>query len=91
MVWDNTVTLGNVIQVGTIVVLAAVAYAGFSARWAVLEQLIEGHTRTLVDHAIRLDLHEARALRVVEDLQRLIGRVEFVSQKRRASDDWDAQ
>ena len=87
MVWDNTITLGNVIQVGTIVVLAAAAYAAFASRWAVLENILDGHTHVLKQHAERLDRYEAHALTIVADLQRLVGRVEVVAQRRRANDE----
>lgn len=76
MTFDWTVTLGNVLQLVTMIGLAIAGYYAISARMAVFESMLAGHADTLKQHAQRLDLYEARIVEVIGDLQRLIGRME---------------
>lgn len=66
------VTLGSLLSIVTLISMAI----GIGMRLGRFEQKIETLFRSVAAHAQRLDRHEERLIRIVEDVQRIIGRVE---------------
>ncbi len=66
MHFDGTVSLGTVLQIASMFVLAVALFNALSARMTIFEN-------SLTSHAIRLDKHETAIYDLVSHLQRLIG------------------
>lgn len=75
--FDATITLGTLIQVGSMGLLAVAVFNAVSARLTIFENILKTHAEFIKDHADRFDAYDARFLSVVSDLQRLIGRSEI--------------
>jgi hypothetical protein len=94
--FDPTVTLGNVIQIGSVIVIAVGAYYAvigeIRIQLATFRQTLEYHASTLTNHSGRMTQHEDRMERheekigeVAERLQFLMGQAESSGRKRPAS------
>ena len=85
MHWDNTISLGALMQIATVIITVIVAYTSFLRRIEVqaegFRQVLQVHSATLTAHADRLDRHEEHTLTMVGDLQRVIGRLETVAER----------
>ena len=51
MAFDGVVTLGNILQIATMLTIAVGAYYAVSARMSVFEEMLRGHAATLKQHA----------------------------------------
>ena len=91
MHWDGTITLGNILTISSMIIVAVLAYHNFVLRMAVQTEIVtrslQAHSNQLARHAERLDRHEEHSLQIVADLQRVIGRVEVVQADRRFGTD----
>ncbi len=89
MHWNGEITLGNLIQIFVLLGGGMAAWYGLTARITVFQELLKTHTKSLSDHAGRLDRHETRILELVGGLQRLMGQTEiaFRYPQRREGDD----
>lgn len=78
--FDWTISLGNVLTVVGFIIAAWLAgtriYNGIDRRLIAFEGLLSHHAATLVDHAARMKTQDDMLLRLVGDVQRLIGRME---------------
>lgn len=74
--YDDIISLGDVLQILTWLGLAVGAYYSVRTQLALFRQVLEHHSATLVEHAKRLDRYEESIVRVIGELQRLVGRVE---------------
>jgi hypothetical protein len=75
-----TITFGNIMTiVGFVIsiwVTAARLYTLLEKRLVIFEHLLEMHAKTLGEHAKRMERQDELLIRLVGDVQRLIGRVE---------------
>ena len=78
--FDYTVSLGNIL---TILGFAWVVWMGVTRVYIMLdlrisrfEEILEGHAKTLAAHAGRMEKQDDLLLRLVGDVQRLIGYME---------------
>ncbi len=69
MHFDSTITLGTVLQIASMFVLAVALFNALSSRMTIFEN-------SLTNHAVRLDKHEDSIYDLVKHLQRLIGQNE---------------
>lgn len=80
MSFDWTITLGNLMTIGGIVVGMYVGATKIlnrvDDRLMKLEQIFVSHTATLIAHAARMEKQDDMLLRLVGDVQRLIGHME---------------
>ena len=74
--FDGTVTLGNLLELGGIVVVLLRMYHNAVIRFVHLETIIQDHSQKLVEHGQRMEKYEGGMFRVVSDVQRLVGRLE---------------
>lgn len=74
----SEISLGNIAIVVTLIGIAI----RFGAKLGSIETTLKTHAETLTMHSSRLDAHETRFMRFVEDLQRMIGRVESMAERR---------
>lgn len=81
MHFDATITLGTLIQVGSMGLLAVAVFNAVSARLTIFENILKTHSDFIKDHADRFDAYDERLLTIVGDLQRLIGRSEIHRQR----------
>lgn len=75
--FDWTITLGGVLQILTMVLLAVAVFNALAARITIFENTLKNHADSLKAHADRLDRHEARIIELIGTLQRVIGRSEL--------------
>lgn len=87
MHWDGTVTLGTMIEIASIIVIALSGWSAFKARIAVFEETLNTHAKALLVHGERLDRHEDKLITIVGDLQRVIGHMESDRLYRRRAED----
>ena len=80
MHFDSTISLGNILTIVGFVAAFWVAangiYTRIDRRIVAFETLLEQHALTLVQHASKMEKQDDILLRLVGDMQRLIGRVE---------------
>ena len=80
MHFDPTISLGNVITiicfVASIVGARLSLYGKMDQRLAKLEGILMDNAATLIAHSGRMEKHDDLLLRLVGDMQRLIGRFE---------------
>ena len=78
--FDSTISLGNILTVvGFVAAFWAAAtkvYNSLDRRLISFEALLLGHAQTLVSHGAKMEKQDEILLRLVGDMQRLIGRVE---------------
>lgn len=84
--FDWTVNFGQVIQA---VIGIAALYAAVLRMWHLIDKRIgtlEGnlvnHKEKLHEHGTRMDRYESQIMQLVADLQRVIGRIEGISDRR---------
>jgi len=84
--FDPTITLGNVItMIGIVVGLwisATRLYGSVDRRLAVFEVMLSSHAKTLIEHNIRMEKQDDMLLRLMGEIQRLVGRLESTTQRR---------
>ena len=72
------VSLGTILTICTLVGIAI----RFGYRFGKFETTLSEQAKTITDHASRLEVYEGRIVGFVGDLQRLIGRMEFFTDRR---------
>jgi hypothetical protein len=92
IVFDWTISLGQIVNAVLVVTGAAIALiklfygidrrvtamgTAIDKRLTILENDLVDHTKTLADHATRMERWEATLFKIVGDLQRVIGRMEM--------------
>ena len=87
--FDATISLGNILTAAgfffSIWWGAVKMYALIDKRIAVFEEVLKTHTDTLAVHADRMEKQDDLLLRLVGDVQRLIGRIEVGASVRTAA------
>ncbi len=83
MHWDGTITLGNVLSaVAFLVGLWAAAqrtYYSLDKRANSFEATISNHAKLLEEHARRMERQDDQHLKLMGDIQRILGRLDGVS------------
>ena len=78
--FDPTVTLGNIISAGVFLfglwAAGTRAYSLIDRRILVFETTIAQHARLLESHALRMEKQDDMLIRISNDMQRLVGRLE---------------
>lgn len=72
--YRNSITLGNVLQVATMLVLLAMAWATLDAKAAAAQRSVE-------DHEARLRVVEAQMLRTMARLDERLARIEAATRR----------
>ncbi len=67
MTFDGTITLGTVLQIASMFILAVAVFNALSARMTVFES-------SLKDHAARIERHEDTIMALVKELAGVVGR-----------------
>lgn len=84
--FDNSVSLGNILTIvwfaWTIWLGAVKMYLLLDKRMGKFETIIEAHSTTLTSHEIRMEKHDNLSLKLVGDVQRLIGHMEATEIRR---------
>ena len=79
---DWSVSIGNILTAASFftAVLAVIwkFYASFLTKTTAFEELLKGHAATLMTHADRMEKQDDLLLRVISDVQRLVGRMESI-------------
>lgn len=83
MHFTGDISLGTIV---TIITILGVAMT-IGQRFGRVETTIESQAKMLTDHAMRLGKYEQQSMRFVADLQRLVGRVEMLMDRRKESRD----
>lgn len=83
LTFDWTISAGVVIQVITMVVLAVAAYHAIKGQLAIFNNTLSAHAKSLEDHSQKLITVDERIIKIVADLQRLIGRSEVLIDRHR--------
>lgn len=91
VVFDPTITFGTVVEIGVVVVSVVGAYYAWkqqiSVQLAEFKGTLSEHTRAINDHASRFGRYEQEMKDVSGTLQRLIGRLEYVPERRKTARD----
>ncbi len=82
MHFDNTITLGAVMQLVGMAVLAIAAYHAVNNKIELFKAILEDHAEALKKHDATLGIYETRIFDLVGGLQRLIGRFESAQRQR---------
>lgn len=84
--FDPTITLGTLLSATAIIAgtWASIShlYSLLDKRIALFEEMLKGHAIELSSHAARIENHDIALMRLVGDLQRVIGRIEADSMRR---------
>lgn len=83
MRFDWTLTFGTVLQIVSMVLLAVAVFNAVSARLSIFENTLKDHAASLARHADRLDRYDSLLLKVVGDLQRVVGQSDILRTERR--------
>lgn len=80
MHFDWTLNIGNIVTLLGVVTTGWVAvfkiYSAIDKRLSHFEQMLQGHAETLVKHASKMDRQDDLFIRLLSDVQRLMGRFE---------------
>ena len=82
MNFDGTINLGTIIQTGILIFALIAGWNALKAELKIFENTLDGHTKLLTLHSKRMDKYEERAIELVGDIQRLIGIVGKIDQKK---------
>lgn len=74
--FDNTITLGAVLQIVTLLGVALAAFYAVKNRIEVFQTILQEHGQALHKHDAVLQIYETRIFELVGGLQRLVGRIE---------------
>lgn len=71
------------ISLGTILTIATLLGIAIRVGWAVgkIQAVVDGVKKTASDHAMRLDRYEEALIKMVGEVQRMVGRVEGVQDR----------
>ena len=83
LTFDWTITAGTIIQVATMVILAIAAYHAIKGQLAIFNNTLSTHAKSLEEHSQKLITVDERIIKIVADLQRLIGRSEVLIDRHR--------
>ena len=82
MRFDLTLNIGHVLIIASMIVTVVAAWHAFklwaSVKIARFEETLAHHTRSLDAHASRLDKHEEVHAKLVGEVQRILGRIEYM-------------
>lgn len=81
--FDPTVTLGTVIQIGTMVVTVMVAVVKLLNQIGHLQSTLESHSRQLSEHDDEIRALMSQGQQMMNTVQRLIGRSEVAERANR--------
>lgn len=74
--FDNTITLGAILQTVTLIGVAFAAFYALKNRIEVFHTVLQEHAQALHKHDAVLSVYETRIFELVGGLQRLVGRIE---------------
>ncbi len=84
--FDGTISLGNILTVvgffWALWMAGSRLYVYMDRRVSVFENVLKDHARTLIDHANRMEKQDDLLIKLVGDVQRLVGRMEAETVRR---------
>ena len=83
--FDFTVTFGNLLELGGIVVVLISLYYAAVGRVKELEIILTQHAKDLASHAKRMERFDDSMVDVVSQVHRILGRLEPLDIRRRES------
>lgn len=82
--FDQTIRLGDIVTMSGIITAFLAAAWRFMDRLKSLERTLNSHSDILTGHSSRMQEYERGMRDIIGDVQRVIGRLDLISERRRS-------